>query len=96
MPPSISLCGVVMGEGSGRYGYEVWRAGGGIGAGFPSVSFCSTVSPDSYLLYKKRYSCVILDWRDSVHNRFGVSIHNLVVSLGKILNADCNSYYLVL
>ena len=46
------LC--VVGEGSGRHGYEVRCAGGGIGAGFPSVSFRGPVTPNSYLLLLQR------------------------------------------
>ena len=52
----IVWCGCGL-RGVGRYGYEVRRAGGGIGAGFPSVSFCSTVPPGSYLVPVKRYWC---------------------------------------
>ena len=36
---------VVVCEGRERHGYEVRRAGGGIGAGFPSVSLCSIEFP---------------------------------------------------
>ena len=44
-------------RGRGRHGYEVRCAGGGIGAGFPSVSFCGPVTLTSYLLPVKRYWC---------------------------------------
>ena len=56
----FSLRGAVVGEGSGRHGYEVRRAGGGIGAGFPSVSLRSMLSPGTYLSYKKTHVCVCL------------------------------------
>ena len=57
-----------MREGSGRHGYEVRCAGGGIGAGFPSVSFRGPVPPTSYLSHKKRYKCVIVSFVDVLFN----------------------------
>ena len=36
-------------RGRGRHGYEVKARGGGIGAGFPSVTLRSMVSPGAYL-----------------------------------------------
>ena len=53
----FSLRGGVVGEGSGsgRYGYEVRRAGGGIGAGFPSVCLLFFLSVRSYLLHTRQY-----------------------------------------
>ena len=42
-------------RGRGRHGYEVRCAGGGIGAGFPSVTFGSMVSLDPYLVHIQRY-----------------------------------------
>ena len=52
--------GMLWVRGRGRHGYEVRCAGGGIGAGFPSVSFRGPVSPESYLSHKKRYyGCIV-------------------------------------
>ena len=52
----ICLMCCVYVRGRGRYGYKVRRAGGGIGAGFPLVTFRSMSSPRPYLFCVKRYS----------------------------------------
>ena len=55
---SRSLCGVVVGEGLGRQRVRGQTCmGGGIGGGFPSVTFGGPVTLTSYLLPVKRYWC---------------------------------------
>jgi len=56
---SSSLCGVVWlcVRGGGGTGTRLGAQGGGIGAGFPSVTFGGPVTLTSYLLPVKRYWC---------------------------------------